>query len=110
MTDKPVLPRSLAFRDVEKAVDHYRDEGGEAVALSFIQALQHAYRRIARHPAAGSARYAYELDLPGLRCWPVRGFPYLIFYLEGPSRIDVWRVLSAKRDIPGWLREPNDGL
>ena len=27
----------------------------------------------------------------------------LIFYVEHPDHIDVWRVLHGKRDIPDWL-------
>ncbi len=46
-----------------------------------------------------------ELDLPGLRCWPVKRYPYLVFYVERDDHIDVWRVLHGQRDIPAWLRE-----
>jgi toxin ParE1/3/4 len=58
------------------------------------------------HPAAGSPRYTHELDLPGLRVWPVRRFPYLVFYVEGAEEIDVWRILHGRRDVPAWLRPP----
>lgn len=36
----------------------------------------------------------------------VDGFPYLVFYVEQPGHLDVWRVLHARRDIPSWLRDP----
>jgi plasmid stabilization system protein ParE len=55
---------------------------------------------------AGASRYAYELDIPGLRRWPLRRFPYLIFYMEQADHIDVWRVLHGRRDIPALMREP----
>ena len=35
------------------------------------------FRHIGEHPAAGSPRYAHELDLPGLHVWPVRRFAAL---------------------------------
>jgi len=36
---KPIIPRDLASRDVEDAVDYYSSEGGEAAALGFVEAL-----------------------------------------------------------------------
>ena len=32
--------------------------------------------------------------------------PYLVFYVERPDHIDVWRVLHSQRDIPAWMQEP----
>lgn len=91
---------------MDKAVEHYLDEAGETVALGFVDSLERAYLHIARHPASGSGRYAHELRLPGLRFWPLKRYPYLVFYLACESHIDVWRVLHAERDIPAWMREP----
>jgi len=73
--------------------------------LAFVDTIEQAFRYIGRHPATGSTRYAQELDLPGLRCWPVKRYPYLVFYVERDDHIDVWRVLHGQRDIPAWLRE-----
>ena len=108
MSGKPVVPRELADRDVEQTVDHCLDEAGEPTALAFVEALEYAYEHFARHPAAGSPRYAHELDLPGLRFWPLRRFPYLVFFVERDDHIDVWRVLRGQRDIPAWLWESGD--
>lgn len=85
------------------AIDHYRDEAGSAVALEFVDALEKAFAFIASQPHAGSPRYGHELDLPGLRHWPVRAFPWLIFYVPHDSHVDVWRVLHAHGDIPEGL-------
>ena len=106
MTAKPVVLRERARRDVDEAVEHYLGEARAAVALAFIDALEEAYRRVGEHPSSGSPRYERELDLPGLRSSVVRGFPYLVFYVEREADIDVWRVLHTARDIPAWLREP----
>lgn len=103
MKAKPVIPRELANRDVDDAVDHYLDEASEKVARGFIDALEDAYAHIGRHPSTGSPRYAHELNLPGLRSWPLSRHPYLVFYSERPDHIDVWRVLHGRRDIPAWL-------
>lgn len=107
MKAKAIIPREQANRDVDEVVAYYPTETSEAVALGFIDSLEKAYGRIARHPATGSPRYAHELSLPGLRAWPLTGFPYLIFYIEHPDHIDVWRVLHGQRDIPAWMQEPD---
>lgn len=109
MKAKPVIPREQANRDVDGAVAYYLNEATEAVVLGFINALEQAYTHISRHPATGSPRYAHELNLPGLHVWPLRRYPYLVFYVERHDHIDVWRVLHGQRDIPAWMREP-DGV
>ncbi len=101
---KPLRRRRLADQDVADAVDHYFNES-PALALRFVDALEQACRHIQKHPATGSPRYAHELDIPGLRCWPLKRFPYLVFYCEGADGIDLWRVLHGRRDIPAWLKE-----
>jgi toxin ParE1/3/4 len=106
MKVKPVVPREQARRDVEDAVAYYLGEGAQAAALGFVDALETAYTHIGRHPATGSARYAHELDLPGLRTWSLTRYPFLVFYVERSDHIDVWRVLHGQRDIPAWMQEP----
>ena len=105
MTAKPVVPRELANRDIDDAIADDLSEGAEQAALGFIDALEQAYAHISRHPATGSPRYAHELNLPGLRFWPLTHYPHLVFYVERPEHIDVWRVLSGQRDIPAWMHE-----
>jgi toxin ParE1/3/4 len=104
MSVKSVLPRAAAQQDVLDAIDFYLAEASERVALDFVDALESAYRHIGRAPATGSSRLAHELNLPGLRSWPLSRFPYLVFYFEHEDRIDVWRILHAARDIPSWLQ------
>ena len=104
MKTKPIVPREQANQDVENALDYYVAEAGENVALGFVDELEQTYAQISRHPATGAPRYAHELNLAGLRCWPLKRYPYLVFYIEQTEHIDVWRVLHAMRDIPEWLR------
>ena len=108
MSGKPAVLRERARRDIDETVGHYLAETGLAVALDFIDALEDACRRIAEQPAGGSPRYAHELDIPGLRFRTVRRFPHLVFYVEGETGIDVWRVLHGARDIPTWMRESGE--
>jgi toxin ParE1/3/4 len=104
---KPVIPREQANRDVDEAIAYYLNETTEAIAMGFIDALGYAYTQIARHPTTGSPRYAHELNLPGLRAWPLTRYPHLVFYIEHPDYIDVWRVLHGQRDIPAWMQGPD---
>lgn len=108
MKSKPVIPRSLAKQDIDEAVGYYLTEGGQQAALGFIDALERAYSHIGRQPATGSPRYAHELNLPSLRFWALKHYPYLIFYIERTDHIDVWRVLQSQRDIPVWMNEPDE--
>ena len=107
MKAKPVVPRELANQDVDDAVAYYLGEGSAPAALAFIDALEQAYAHIGRHPGTGSTRHGHELELPGLRCWPLSRYPYLVFYVERPDHIDVWRVLHGQRDIPAWMQDPD---
>ena len=105
MTPKSVVLRASARRDVDEAVARYLEEAGGEVALGFIDALEGAFRQIADHPDSGSPRYGHELNLPGLRSWPVKAHPHVVFYMTGGKLVDVWRVLHGRRDIPAGLRE-----
>lgn len=105
MNAKPIVPRELANRDIDDAIAFYLSEGAEQAALGFVDALEQAYAHISVHPATGSPRYAHALNLPGLRFWPVDRYPHLVFYVERPQHIDVWRVLHGQRDIPVWMHE-----
>ncbi len=109
MKAKAIIPREQANRDVDEAAAYYLYEAGEAVAMGFVDALEKAYGQIGRNPGTGSSRYAHELNLPGLRAWPLTRYPHLVFYVEHPDHIDVWRVLHGKQDIPTWMQE-SDGV
>jgi len=102
---KPVRLRALAVADVDDAIRHYLQEAGPDVALGFIDGLEQAYTHLGRQPGTGSPRYAQELNLPGLRSWPLGRYPYIVFYVEQPDHVDVWRVLHSARDMPVWLSE-----
>lgn len=95
--------RSIAERDIEEAVTHYRSEAGTGVALDFVDALETAIAQLCGEPTFGHLRFAFELGIPDLRTWSLQDFPYLIFYVPDDDRIDIWRVLHAQRDIPAHL-------
>lgn len=103
MKAKTVLRRRSARLDLDQAADHYEAEAGPDVALRFVDAVEAAYRTIGERPSVGSSLWAEQLGIAGLRSRPVARFPYLIFYLEEEEHVEVWRVLHARRDIPGEL-------
>lgn len=95
--------RALAGNDIDTAIAYYKQEAGPQVAVEFVDALEDAIDHLRKHPLTGSLRFAYELEIPGLRSWPLQTFPHLVFYVPDEERIDIWRVLHASRDIPTHL-------
>ncbi|MDH5834804.1 type II toxin-antitoxin system RelE/ParE family toxin [Luteimonas kalidii] len=100
---KPLIWRRAARRDVADAAAWYVETADLRTGDRFLDAVETALAYLGRHPAAGSPRYAGPLRIDGLRCWPVKNFPYLVFYVERDAHLDVWRVLHAHRDIPAWM-------
>lgn len=107
MKARPVVPRERAIRDIDDALASYLGEAAGPAALGVIDALERAFDHIGRRPGMGSPRYAHELNLPGLRVWPLRRYPYLVFCVERPDHVDVWRVLHGRRDVPAWMQGPH---
>jgi toxin ParE1/3/4 len=109
MKRKPVLLRALAREDLDRALAYYFAEATPRIALGFIADAERAMAQLARAATAGSTRYAHELDIPGLRTWALRRYPYVIFHVERADHVDVWRILHAARDIPARLQGPESG-
>jgi toxin ParE1/3/4 len=101
VTERQAHLRSRAASDIDDAIAYLRGDAGDVVTLAFIGALENGINHINRSPNAGSLRFAYELGIPELRGWGLRRFPYVIFYVALGDRIDIWRVLHTRRDIPG---------
>lgn len=108
MTPNLVVLRAVARRDINHAIDHCLGGPGRATALRFIDRVEESFRHVAMSVESGSPRYGHELNLPELRSWPVRSFPYLVFYMTARGRVDVWRVLHREHDIPAWMEEGED--
>ncbi len=100
--------RAAAEQDVDEAAAYYRDEAGARTALDFIDSLEAAIAHLCDYPLSGSLRFAFELEIPDLRSWTLPRFPYLLFYVPDDDRIDIWRVLHARRDIPAFLAGNQD--
>jgi toxin ParE1/3/4 len=100
VTERQAHLRSRAAADIDETIAHLLGSAGGPVALAFIDALETGINHITRSPNAGSLRFAHELGIPELRAWGLRRVPYVIFYLALGDRIDIWRVLHTRRDIP----------
>ena len=103
MGGKRVVPSARTRQDIRHITAWYRQQGGAGLALRWNDAIKSALQHIGAHPKTGFTHYASELRLEGLRCWPVHGFPYLLFYREQEAQVEVARVLHAQRDIPAWM-------
>ena len=101
--------RASARDNIEKAITWYESEAGEAVAHQFVADLEAAYAHLAARPGTGSPRWGHALNLPGLRHWGLKRFPYLVFFVERPEHVEVVHVLHSSRDIPASLSEPDGG-
>jgi toxin ParE1/3/4 len=108
VTGKPVVPREQAVWDVDSAIAFYLEDGGAAAALGFIDAVEQAFAHIGSQAGSCSPRYGHELNLPGLRSWPLSTYPYLVFYVVQETHVDVRRVLHCRRDIPQWMQKPDE--
>jgi len=102
---KPIVPRVIAEADLDRAFHHYLNTAGPKVAERFATEFEQILRLISRFPALGSPRYAFERGVAEIRYWPLKKFPYMIFYLEQERHIDVWRVLHSHMDIAEQLRD-----
>src|SRR5262249_35727709 len=101
---KEAIRSEAATSDVAAAVEHYVREAPHA-AGEFIDELERAIRHIERHPSSGSPRYAHELDIPQLRHWSLRKFPFALFYIDDADSLVILRCVHMTRDIPATLRD-----
>lgn len=106
MADTPIRLRALAAADLEDAATYYRDHADEETAIGFIDEVQAAFGLISSGPGIESLRYSYDLDIPGLRAFPIKHFDQAVFYVETDDVVDVWRILHTRRDIPETLEPP----
>lgn len=99
-------PGHSAQQDARRITRHYLSEGGPDLARRFVAALREATDHIRLHPSSGSPAYRTDTGIADLRAWPVRGFPYILFYHDRPGGPVLRRLLHSARDIPATLRAP----
>jgi toxin ParE1/3/4 len=99
---KSLRLREQARTDADAAAAWYAAQGGLALELAFVDALQAAYGMIERYPRIGSTRHAeHVVGLPSpLRFLPLKRFErHLVYYINLPSHIDVIRVWHASQGL-----------
>ncbi len=94
-----------ARENLSATVAHYAEENVE-VAERFLEAAEGAFNLLSEQPEL-DRRYedALDADLQQLRVWPIRGFPYLIFYNLRESDLFVVAVIHSSRDLPAFFRK-----
>lgn len=99
---KPLRLREQARIDADEAAAWYAEQGGLALELAFVDALEAAYDLIQRHPGVGSIRHAeHAPGLPApLRFLPLERFErHLIYYIDLPEHLEVIRIWHASRGL-----------
>ncbi len=110
MSGKPIRQRPAAINDHDAVVDYYLEQSGNGLATRFSAELKDAFERIGRNPGVGSRLVGDHCGLPGLRTWPVSGFPYLVCYFDTSDYIDVLRILHGARDLEAVFADPAEGM
>ena len=82
---------------------YYASEGGAALGARVFAAAVAALDPIQHSPGLGSPRLGRLADIPGLRSWPVEGFPLRWFYFEADDFLDVVRLLGDRQDLAAIL-------
>ena len=100
---KRLTVRRRAMRDLAEAREYYLREAPHMVS-EFAVTLDAEFFHLGQNPDTGSPRYGLQLGILGLRSWPVKKFPHIIFYMVDQARIVILRVLHQASDIPGHLK------
>jgi plasmid stabilization system protein ParE len=100
--------QEVAEADILRQVERYAEQGLPHIARRFHASVLVAIDALIAMPEAGPPRPATNPTLAGLHAWPVKGFDaFWIYYLSGPERLTVVRVLHGKRDIGTILEQEN---
>jgi toxin ParE1/3/4 len=98
--------QDAAEDDILRQVERYAEQGLPHIARRFRASVLIAIDALIAMPEAGPPRPTTNPVLAGLRAWPIKGFDaFWIYYLIGPERLTVVRVLHGKRDIGNILED-----
>ena len=100
---KRLTVQRRAMRDLAEARSYYRHVAPHMVS-EFALTVDDEFLHLRRHPGTGSPRYGLQLGIPGLRSWPVKKFPHIIFYMVDEVSVVVLRLLHQANDIPSHLK------
>jgi toxin ParE1/3/4 len=83
-----------AARDLEKVSDDIKAAAGERVALSFVRRMRQSLERLVEFPRMGRLRPSFGA---GVRSWALS--PYVAFYRQVGSDVEIIRILHGKRRL-----------
>ena len=96
-----------AESDLREGARYYREKVGPELAMRFLASIREQLELIATQPDMGRdySELALREELRSLQWFPVRDFPYLIFWTHDATSLFVWAVPHAHSDLPERLRE-----
>ena len=96
-----------AEEDLRQAGRHYRAVGGDELAERFLFKVRELLELIATQPDMGKdyREIALRAELAELQWFPLREFPYIIFWTHDERTLSVWSVAQAHQDLPKVLTE-----
>ena len=104
----PTWLRPRAEADLIDKTRYYREAEGDRLGEQFFDAALASLRSVERMPGIGSASIGELCDVPGLRSWPVEGFPTRWCYFVAGDHLDVVRLLADAQDLPTLLSASKD--
>ena len=104
MTSARLRPK--AEDDLVNRTQYYAQVEDERLAERFLAAALAALKPIQRMPGLGSLRIGELCEVPGLRDWPVKGFPVRWFYFHRNDHLDVVRLLADAQDLMALFGPP----
>jgi toxin ParE1/3/4 len=100
---KPSI-QEAAERDILRQFEWYSERGLPDIARRFRLAVKSSVDDLLLAPQAGAPKPVANVELKGLRTWPLKGFDeFRIYYLVEDDLIKVVRVLHGRRDIASIL-------
>jgi toxin ParE1/3/4 len=83
-----------AARDLQKVSEDIKAAGGERVALAFVGHLRQSLEGLVAFPRMGRLRPRFG---SGVRSWAFP--PYVAFYRQSASDVEIIRIVHGKRKI-----------
>ena len=103
MSQRKLVHRPAARRDLASAVSYLRAEGGSSTAHRFVDEVEATFTRLCSFPHLGTPWPTTNPELDGLRRRTLPHFPYSVFYLPTETTIEIVRVLHHRQDFPPLL-------
>jgi toxin ParE1/3/4 len=92
-----IEPRALA--DIQQAIDYYESRQS-GLGKRFESAIDKHFSIIAKNPF-------FQIRYSGIRCLPVKKFPFLIHFVvdEKSEKVFVISVFHTSKDNSEWLNQ-----